>query len=297
MERRRLTAAAVALLSAVVVGIAAATLGQTTSRSGGAGAGNGTTGIIPARSTPTAQEVSPAPEIGWFVTAVLVVVAVLFLVGVVLYPRRTLKGTALAGLITAFVFGLGWLLSELANGTMDRRESNGRPQTRTPDGVAPGLGGSGEASGSVPDPGILGILVVGLVGLGILGVLARQARSADESGPRDTDGAALAAIGRTAGRAADRIADADATVDNEIYRAWKEMTAHLDLDEPAARTPEEFRIAALDAGMAASDVDALTDLFRAVRYGGVRPTEEREATAADALRRIEERYAVEEGSP
>src|SRR5699024_8288810 len=96
-----------------------------------------------------------------------------------------------------------------------------------------------------------------------------------------------AELGRAAGTAADRIAD-DRSADNEIYRAWREMIEQLDMGNPRSRTPEEFARAATDAGMAREDVIELTDVFRAVRYGGIDATDEREARAVAALRRIED---------
>ena len=111
----------------------------------------------------------------------------------------------------------------------------------------------------------------------------------DEDDPID-----VAAIGRTAGAAADRI-EADADVDNEVFRAWREMTAQLDVDRPQSSTPAEFASAAVDAGMARADVDELTGLFEEVRYGGATATERRERRAVDALRRIESAYATDDG--
>ncbi|MUV61919.1 DUF4129 domain-containing protein, partial [Halobacterium sp. CBA1126] len=102
----------------------------------------------------------------------------------------------------------------------------------------------------------------------------------------------LDALGSVAGDAADRIA-ADADVENEVYRAWREMTEHLDVDNPEASTPAEFAAAASDAGMAREHVDELTDLFRSVRYGGAEVTAEREQRAVDALRAVEASYGGE----
>ncbi|MFT4891933.1 MAG: hypothetical protein ACI9YT_002870 [Halobacteriales archaeon] len=100
----------------------------------------------------------------------------------------------------------------------------------------------------------------------------------------------LETIGRVAGRAADRI-DQIESFENEVYRAWAEMTTELEVDHPRSSTPGEFARVAVDAGMAQEDVDRLTELFEAVRYGGRAPTEERERTAIETLRRIENQYA------
>ncbi|MFD1597698.1 DUF4129 domain-containing protein [Halobellus rarus] len=79
-----------------------------------------------------------------------------------------------------------------------------------------------------------------------------------------------------------------------MYRAWVEMTAHLDLDRPQSSTPGEFAAAAVDAGMDPDDVDELTRLFEAVRYGDERVTDARADRAVAALRRIESAYAGDE---
>jgi hypothetical protein len=103
------------------------------------------------------------------------------------------------------------------------------------------------------------------------------------------------ALGRAAGRAADRI-ETGTGADNEVYRAWVEMTRHLDVDHPESSTAAEFAAAAVDAGLDPDDVDELTRQFEAVRYGGDEPTTERERRAIEALRRIEAEYADDGGA-
>jgi len=161
------------------------------------------------------------------------------------------------------------------------------------------LGGSagGQAADQVLSPTVLvGLLVVVSV---LFAVLAYRASGDDEAGedqlpeaeavdPEDRN--ALAAVGAAAGEAADRIEDA-ADVDNEVYRAWRDMTDHVDVPDSETSTPREFATAARDAGMDSAHVDALTNLFREVRYGGADATADREQRAVDALRAIEERYA------
>jgi hypothetical protein len=141
-------------------------------------------------------------------------------------------------------------------------------------------------------------VVVGLVVLaGGLAVVWRgrdeRTEPKTEAEPGSTGGpGTVAELGHAAGRAADRIAD-EGEPTNEVYRAWEEMTDHLDVANPGASTPREFARAATDAGMARNDVDELTDLFRTVRYGGRRVTDDRENRAVDALRNIEREYAEE----
>lgn len=101
-------------------------------------------------------------------------------------------------------------------------------------------------------------------------------------------------VGDAAGRAADRLlADTDAAVTNEVYRAWREMTRVLDVSRPASSTPQEFAAAAIDAGLDPADVETLTDLFERVRYGDERVTGDRAETVATILRGIEAQYTPE----
>jgi hypothetical protein len=109
------------------------------------------------------------------------------------------------------------------------------------------------------------------------------------------NGGAAATLGRVAGRAADRIEEGGTDVENEVYRAWREMTRPLDVERPESSTPAEFATAATDAGVSRDDVDELTELFEQVRYGGYDPDAERESRAVDALRRIETQYVDLEG--
>ena len=161
------------------------------------------------------------------------------------------------------------------------------------------LGGDagGQAANQLLSPTVLvGLLVVVAA---LFAVLAYRASGDDEATgdplpeaetgePEDRN--ALAAVGAAAGEAADRIENA-ADVDNEVYRAWRDMTDHVDVPDPETSTPREFATAARDAGMDAGHVDALTDLFREVRYGGAEATTDREERAVAALRAIEDRYA------
>lgn len=157
-----------------------------------------------------------------------------------------------------------------------------------------GGGMPGASEGTSPVPPSLALLA--LLGLVLLVAVAVVLRASDDEAvvperpPQPSDEERVAEIGRVAGEAADRIAGAG-DLENEVYRAWREMVALLDVDNPRATTPGEFARAATAAGMARADVAELTDLFEAVRYGGAAPTAEREAAAVAALRRIESAYA------
>ena len=158
-----------------------------------------------------------------------------------------------------------------------------------PSGGAGGLGRSGAEALSSPTALLL---LVAMVGLAIVAVAVYATGRDDAAGPdpepeQDRDEAVTERIGRVAGAAADRIDDDAVDVDNEVYRAWRRMTASLDVDSPETTTPREFERAAVDAGMTRDDVGAMTDLFEAVRYGDRDPTEDAEHRAVETLRRIE----------
>ncbi|MDZ7701781.1 MAG: DUF4129 domain-containing protein [Halobacteriales archaeon] len=158
-----------------------------------------------------------------------------------------------------------------------------------------GQGGAGAAAGGTPIVSVALALVLGLA-LIVAVALLFQSTGDDQPPAREAeetpDPVQMAAIGRAAGRAADRI-EGDAEPDNAVFEAWKEMTDGLDVPNPEASTPSEFALAADDAGMAREDVRELTELFESVRYGTAEPTAEREERAVAALRRIEDEYAGE----
>jgi hypothetical protein len=171
--------------------------------------------------------------------------------------------------------------------------------------LSAGTGGAGGGDGvvveTVTDPAVLAV-VVGAIGLVVV-ALALVGGDDDEASeqPRAAEGldgaggggagVSVAAVAQAAGAAADRI-EASGEVDNEVYRAWREMTDDLDVPNPRSSTPAEFRAAAVEAGIDAADVDELTEVFEAVRYGGEAVTEERERRAVEALRRIETGYGA-----
>lgn len=163
-----------------------------------------------------------------------------------------------------------------------------------------GSGGSG-GGGAATDPPLLLLAVLGVLAVALAAAFVRS--TDDDELPEETepepddepDDEALAAMGDVAGDAADRIEDA-ADLENEVFRAWREMTDLLDVPNPESSTPREFEAAARDAGMRREHVGTLTDLFEEVRYGGAEPTPDREEAAVAALRRIEDAYADEEGS-
>jgi hypothetical protein len=162
------------------------------------------------------------------------------------------------------------------------------------------LGGGGSSSGSNATrrspPSQLLLVVFGLALVGAVLAVFRSTREGeddDSRGESSRGGAGAAAVGRAAGRAAERL-DEEATVDNEVYRTWREMTERLDVDDPDTSTPGEFADAAVEAGLGREDVDELTRLFEDVRYGAERAADDHERRAVAVFRRIEERYAGDE---
>ncbi|WP_435126985.1 DUF4129 domain-containing protein [Halobaculum sp. D14] len=160
-------------------------------------------------------------------------------------------------------------------------------------GGSAGMNAAGEAV-STPTA-LVGLLllvaIVGSVALLFLSTTDSDDPDVADEEPGLPEPERAAAVGAAAGAAADRL-EADADLENEVYRAWRELTAHLDVDGPDSSTPGEFAAAAVDAGMNPDDVSAITDLFEQVRYGDAEPTPERERRAVDALRSIEETYGA-----
>jgi len=169
-------------------------------------------------------------------------------------------------------------------------------QTATgPPGDGPRIPTPGPGAGFTPPsvpPVVLGAGLVGVLGLAAVMLYAVTgddeafeplAEDAPESGPDEADFAAAA------GRAADRIEDANVEVDNAVYRAWYEMTQLLDIPDPETSSPLDFAEAAIDFGLDEDDVTELTDLFNEVRYGNM-DAESREERALEILRHIEREY-------
>jgi hypothetical protein len=62
---------------------------------------------------------------------------------------------------------------------------------------------------------------------------------------------------------------------------------------PAVKHTRRVRNGGRRGGSRSDDIDALTDVFKEVRYGGASATPAREREAIKALRRIERRYGGE----
>lgn len=303
----------VALLCVLAVSLAAATLAnpqQPTGGTGTVGSGpdSGGTAAQPGDGGDALDNPEPADGEETFrlepicvqilatTTAGFAIFGFALLLGLVAYWRDGIVPAFIVVFVASSVLFPAWLL--LTNCSRDPRDDSAGGGILRDIEFGPSAGG--EAGGSAgsellfsPPTVLLGLLAIAV----LLGAVAFRATGDDEPPERDpvpepaaaADDETLGALGSVAGDAADRIA-ADAAVENEVYRAWREMTEHLDVANPEASTPAEFAAAASDAGMAREHVDELTDLFRSVRYGGAEVTVDREQRAVDALRAIEASY-------
>jgi hypothetical protein len=292
--RETLRSATLAGLAILAVALAAATLDTTVAPEGpdsggpvGPG-GENRGGLVPLpNAEPPIEDVTTLPFPSELLAALGLVVLLLMLAYVLRYYRRAF-GAALAATL---ILGLSYLLVQLLITLVPPPD----PWVLPPgDGrIFGGAGGGGGGdTAPPPSPSLVLLLVVAFV---LVGAAVGLRRTGTEDGDEATDGNAsrptdVAAVGRVAGRAADRI-ERETDVDNEVYRAWREMTELLDVDEPRTSTPGEFAAAAVEAGLGREDVAELTRLFEDVRYGERRPSGERERRATAVFRRIEDRYA------
>ncbi|MFB6104699.1 MAG: DUF4129 domain-containing protein [Halobacteriaceae archaeon] len=319
MDRRTARAAGVALLVVLVVGIAAATLTSTLQAGNGVGgvpapggnqgngSGNGNLSSDPGRlgggDFLSQRFCFPVVQTLEFKLGLL---GLWLLLAVLLFWR--LPRLVAAGILASasvFLLGVYAVLLGLCNQgfqTDTIRNVTNLPEPNLdpiPKAAQEGAEGAGAYISSNPllTAAIVTVAVALLVALVYLHGADRfdiTGRAPSTTGERDLEeeysAETLQMLGQAAGDAADRI-DQDGDADNEVYRAWREMTGYVDVDRPAASTPREFAAAATAAGMAEPDVAELTDLFEEVRYGGLPATEDAERRAVEALRRIEDSYA------
>jgi hypothetical protein len=297
----RTVAAALALLAVLSLGAAAATLDTATAGgSGGTGGGDassvGSGGSFSFGGYNVSDTGGDAPRLPPIVGRVIGLLLLLFFAfGFAQFVREHgIRGVATIGIVAVVLVGGLWLLLSGLGATdgLFQQGDGGLGSGGSPALPGGSQQGPGDGSSPVTDPPTLLFAMFGIVLLGAVALIARSTGDdlsqpdpdEDASGPTD-----VAAVGRVAGRAADRIESSDG-FDNEVYRAWDEMTRHLDVPNPTSSTPAEFARAAIDAGMAREDVDALTEVFEVVRYGAADATERREREAVAALRRIERAY-------
>lgn len=307
MNRKTALTLSLGVLAVVALSAAAATIDSPVSTADGGGGGFGEPPDAGAgfnRSGPGNVSAPPGsvgssfetPCVPWLASTPVVagILAVFALLAALIYRTTDSAAVsfALTGVFGAPVYVVHALLTSCRSVAFGGPAGGaGLPNNSS---LPPGFG-QGTGSTMTGPTALFGMALVGAIGLAALllvlgtGDDEREPEPPDEEESPDVD---VAAIGRAAGEAADRI-EGDADVENEVYRAWSEMTDLLDVPNPAASTPAEFASAAVDAGMAREDVDELTDLFEQVRYGGADPTADRERRAVAALRRIEDAYAEE----
>jgi hypothetical protein len=314
VKRETLSVVLLALLAVVALGVAAATLDTAVTVDDGGGLGGGA-GDGSGPSDP--DEISPSATPGGPTTltfppicypflreppALLVFAGVLTAIGALAYhdTESWFAASVVAGTV-GFPVGVLWVAVSACR-TPESADEFDFGLVGEEDGIIlpGGGGGSGLAggSGSVSTPEAVFVAVVVVALIASLLVLVAAAGDDDETtgasrgeAPEpETPDPDLAAVAQTAGEAAARIESADG--DNEVYRAWREMTEALDVDRPASATPAEFATAAVAAGVAEEPVAELTEVFEQVRYGGADPTDERERRAAAALRQIEATHGV-----
>lgn len=121
------------------------------------------------------------------------------------------------------------------------------------------------------------------------GLSVRPGRVFDLFGPSDRSrrgptGSRSAATARRTDASEDVPEDPPQTVEE----AWQAMVEGLSVPDREARTPAELARIAIDRGLPAEPVSALTGTFRRVTYGGVPATADRNERALAALDRIEQ---------
>jgi hypothetical protein len=293
VDRRTLTVLAIVVLGVVALGLSAATLTTPESSSGGGGQSGETGGEIVENQTDETS--SDPPRIGDVESLVLLVAGLLVVASLVymaLYERGALVAFCV---LLAAILALGLVIQDLEfQPSVSNDTGTGTPGEGSQNGSQEESGGGQETGSGSPFPTVLlaGVFLVLL--LVAYAVLGRTVSQRSEESPEEDEPVQPETLGAIAGRAADRIETGDnnrAAADNEVYRAWQEMTSRLDAANEETTTPREFEQRAVEAGIAPEDVSELTRLFEGVRYGGEAVTDDRERRAVTVLRRIESKYS------
>jgi hypothetical protein len=269
-----------------------------TGGSGGTGGGGDGDGAGTGQPPPEPTEGGDVPAFLEYLVYLVVALVAIAVVWYLLANRREAVRLIAVGLvILAVVLGLAYAIMVLGGvplGEQPVEEPANESDGALEEGGEPGEG-EGDSQLSIPTGPLLGILAL-LTAVFVGGLFLSRDENGTTTGTEPmpenatVTGSDAVAVGSAAGRAADRIDDGTA-VENEIYRAWREMTDPLDVDRPETSTPREFAGAAVDAGLERDDVEELTRLFEDVRYGDVEATEGMEARAVSVLRRVEAAYA------
>lgn len=292
MDRDTLQYIAIALLGSLAIALGAATLPTSPQRDEGAGetgtgeGGGGTSS--PKTGDSTADTIDfEIPFLAELLQLLAIVLVIAFLW--YLYHNRREMVPPVVAIIAALLVYL-YALPELPSG--DRVPEIGLEfENITSMGQSGDGGQPGPTDPSIPSILVLVVIVLAVAGLVV--VLLRMRREDAADADSEEAGEDAAAVGRAAGRAADRL-EYGTSADNEIYRAWVEMTDLLSVPSQQTKTPGEFASAAIEAGMDSSDVNELTQLFEEVRYGDREPTSDDEQRAIETFRRIESTYAGDE---
>lgn len=219
-------------------------------------------------------------------SAVLVIIGVMLTILYLVNHRYNLASAGLFGTFLIPMVMLAYFLSTNCHSGGDGR-TGGLPDG----GDVIGSSGGGTGIAAPESPLIVALVFGGIVVLGVA-MLVKNTRDDERFEPieeEDVPDADAADFARAAGRAADRIEETNASVNNAVYRAWLEMTSLLHLDDPETAAPRTFAEEAIDVGLAEDDVWQLTELFNEVRYGG-RDPDSREEGAIETLRDIERTY-------
>lgn len=312
MNRNRIAVLLVALLCVGALAVVASTVDVSRESEPGTGGGSGgSSGPSQAEETMTPLEsqddqidIPPSVRLAALVLFVLSLVYVTYFVLRDLGIRKTSQ-LLVVGFVVMLIGGaiLGVLIDLFVT------EPDQEQMEQTPEVVSATeneSGGEGEPARNPDQPDrqydiplvLLGVF--GLVAVLLIGAISRfsgseESMAVSESPADDTEASteSIQEVGQAAGRAADRLEDDGGDVENTVYRAWREMTDALAVDQPETTTPEEFADIAFDSGMDPDDVRELTWLFEEVRYGDEPVTEDREQRAQRALRRIEDTYTDE----
>ncbi len=292
--RTTLRSIVVAALGVLALGAAAATLDSTIIPESSDGEGSGGTpgAFPPPESGPTPGQTLPIPtDLLWILFLLAIAAVIVF---ALIYWRDTIPFVLAGSILVILLF----LVMYVALYFYDGPGFGGPPESFNGSLFdMPGEGGEEEIEApETTVPPIFMLLVAGLAALGIVAALVSvrsSSRTVVDDEEDETEGPSTAAVGRAAGRAADRLEE-NVVAENEVYRAWREMTNLLEVPNSVSSTPGEFAAAARAAGMGREDVDELTRLFEDVRYGDTEPSEELEARSVALFRRIEDRYADED---
>jgi hypothetical protein len=267
-----------AALAVIAISLSAATITSTVTPSGGEnGEGTPNDPII----TPPEVDAEPGAEEGSDSSALIrrlfIVLGILALLGALAYTvQNPSRAAVFAVAFMILALGIYFLLEVVDNtqiepGNLTQQQQMEEDNLSGSAGRGPSSEGENDQTRDLPIADALGFLLI--LALGIV-LVARQFRlgSDDDVDEDETDSdEETAALGEIAGQAADRIEDgprdAEPGAENEVYRAWEEMTAQLDIESGAATTPREFE----QPGSRGGDVPRRrAGVDRPVRDGSVR---------------------------